>query len=665
MERGKAAVSISKLSLVNIIGDMQSLDQVILCCLDRDDFHPERSLDYSGNIHGFAPLQGENPYAGLLSRLDVIGMQAGLAPVKLEDKQRNVPKGPLQMHECSQFCESFEKELSQLNEKEANLRGTVERDESALSQLEHIQQMDVDFDSLFTCKFLKMRIGRMPTDSLQKLAYYQDRKLLFLPLDRGRDFCWGIYFTLADYATEVDDIFSSLYFERIHIPGFVHGTSKEAFEKINEELEKDRIQLKQVEADKSKLLAERRERYEEIYLQALYHSRSFEMRSYVATLRRNFIDLFHITGFIEERNAAGFVKELGAFKDVMVEILPPGSDKRIKEPTKLRNNWFSKPFEMFVEMYGLPSYNDIDPTPFVAITYCLLFGIMFGDLGQGLVLILLGELLWKFKKMNLGRVMSRIGIFSSLFGILFGSVFGMEHVLDPLYHNLFGLAEKPIEVMAPSMTNVILVAAIALGVALILVSMCFNLVVAWRRRDIQRGLFSANGLAGILFYGSILVGAAMLMLGGINLFNPVYVVCLIVLPLLVILFNEPLGEIASGKSFKEAMPENGLGGYLMVGFFELFEVVLSFFSNTMSFLRVGGFVLSHAGMMAVVLTLTEMTGGGAVGIVVMVIGNLFVMAMEGLIVGIQVLRLEFYEMFSRYFDGDGKPFVAAGVQPVS
>ena len=88
---------------------------------------------------------------------------------------------------------------------------------------------------------------------------------------------------------------------------------------------------------------------------------------------------------------------------------------------------------------------------------------------------------------------------------------------------------------------------------------------------------------------------------------------------------------------------------------------MSFVTNTMSFLRVGGFILSHAGMMAVVFTLSSMIGGAG-SPVVLIIGNLFVMAMEGLIVGIQVLRLEFYEMFSRFFDGDGKAYVPSRVE---
>ena len=100
---------------------------------------------------------------------------------------------------------------------------------------------------------------------------------------------------------------------------------------------------------------------------------------------------------------------------------------------------------------------------------------------------------------------------------------------------------------------------------------------------------------------------------------------------------------------------HGFGVFFTEAFFELFEVMLTFIANTMSFLRVGGFVLSHAGMMLVVYTLAEMVGG--VGeIIVIIFGNVFVMCLEGLIVGIQVLRLEFYEMFSRYYEGNWVPF---------
>ena len=121
--------------------------------------------------------------------------------------------------------------------------------------------------------------------------------------------------------------------------------------------------------------------------------------------------------------------------------------------------------------------------------------------------------------------------------------------------------------------------------------------------------------------------------------------------------KEPLGKICRGE--KELFPE-GVGGFVVENFFEMFEVLLSFVTNTMSFLRVGAFVLVHAGMMVVVFTLSNMVGGAG-SVIVIIVGNIFVAAMEGLIVGIQVLRLEFYEVFSRFFDGEGRPFLPAEV----
>jgi len=139
---------------------------------------------------------------------------------------------------------------------------------------------------------------------------------------------------------------------------------------------------------------------------------------------------------------------------------------------------------------------------------------------------------------------------------------------------------------------------------------------------------------------------------GYSLLQPLFIVPFAILPILVIMFKEPLERLMHGHK----MFPDGVGGFITEAFFEAFEVVLSYITNTMSFLRVGGFVLSHAGMMLVVFTLMEMMSG-VVGITLtFVLGNLFVMGLEGLIVGIQVLRLEFYEMFSRYFEGNGIPF---------
>ena len=177
-----------------------------------------------------------------------------------------------------------------------------------------------------------------------------------------------------------------------------------------------------------------------------------------------------------------------------------------------------------------------------------------------------------------------------------------------------------------------------------------NIFLNAKRRDYGEMLFSQNGISGLVFYTAVLVGAALQMGFGIAVFSLPYVLLLIILPLFLIFMKEPLIR----KLEKQDMFPDGFGGFFTESFFELFEVCLSFVANTMSFLRIGGFVLSHAGMMLVVSTLSHMVGGGSLA--VMIFGNIFVMAMEGMIVGIQVLRLEFYEMFSRYFEGNGYAF---------
>ena len=187
--------------------------------------------------------------------------------------------------------------------------------------------------------------------------------------------------------------------------------------------------------------------------------------------------------------------------------------------------------------------------------------------------------------------------------------------------------------------------------------MIFNTVLNFRRHNLGEALFSVNGIAGIVFYGSLIAAAAGMFMLGINLFNPIYIICLIVLPLVLIFFKHPLSDLISGKKHGEKM---SIGNFIIENFIDLFEACLSYLSNTMSFLRIGGFILSHAGMMLVVAQLAGTHEPGAeitVGtIITYIIGNLIVMGVEGLLVGIQILRLEFYEIFNRFYSGSGQSF---------
>lgn len=636
--------AIAKMKLINISAEKEYLDDVLLKFVDLDYFHPEPAVKFIDTVHGLTSMDEENPVSEVLSRFKEIcsDMDLDLPNIAMRDKDYDLGG-------MKNYMENVYQRFQDANRVRKDLQTVIQENKDALVTVKNIESIDLNLDDLFDCKYIKFRFGRLPLDSVEKLRYYRNRPFVFKSFSQDDTYSWCIYMTTEKYEGDVDNVFSSLYFERIRIPEFIHGTPESAAQTLLDEIENDEKQILHVDDVIEKLKGECREEMAKIKGELEFLDRTFVARKYVVGLGQR----FSITGFVDAADVERLKETFRELEEVEIEVRPAHSDKRMDPPTKLKNGWFARPFIMFVEMYGIPEYDGFDPVPIVAVIYSLLFGMMFGDVGQGIVVMIVGVLLSKYKQMQLGDIMVRIGIFSTLFGFIFGSVFGNETMLDPLYHALLGLEEKPINVMSSEFIMPLLLIAVGIGVVLNLFSMVLNMVLQHRRRDMGEFWFSQNGVAGFVFYGAVALGAVLTALFGIPVFNVFYVLVLIVLPLLLIFLKEPLTrKLHHGKLFPD-----GFGAFFVEGFFELFEICLSYITNTISYLRVGGFVLSHAGMMMAVTMIMEMSGG-IFAVLIGVFGNILVMCLEGLVVGIQVLRLQFYEMFSRYFNGNGIAFTA-------
>ena len=549
--------------------------------------------------------------------------------------------------ELKEYVEGFSKRVVELTRRRGLLSMRLEQLNKDAEQFEHFLGLGIDLDAILACTMIKIRFGRLPRESFEKLNIYDANPyVLFFPGTCDDEYYWGVYFAPLALANEVDRVFSGLYFERLRIPAAV-GTPEEIVERLRAEKAEVDKEFKELDRQIKEIWDEERDECLRVYSKLRLLNYYYSARRYAA----KYNDKFILAGWIPARDEKKFRLALDAVDSIEYTIESPDNDTHHSPPVKLRNPWLFKPFEFFVDMFGLPRYNEIDPTAFVALTYTLLFGIMFGDLGQGICVSVIGWLMWKYKKMAIGRILIPCGISAAIFGTVFGSVFGFEHVLDPVYHALLGLKEKPIEVMNPSMTGKVLLASAGVGLALIIVAMMLNVYSSIKRRDYVSGVFGPNGIAGILFYSSLVFGLIGQLSGVFRISIP-YILLLIVLPLVLVYLREPLGRLLARED--DWQPESW-GEYLLQNFFELFEMLLSYLSNTMSFLRVGAFVLVHAGMMMAVFTLAGLTSGAGY-ILIVVIGNIIVMGMEALLVAIQVMRLEFYEMFSRYYIGDGRPY---------
>ncbi|MGN0622422.1 MAG: V-type ATP synthase subunit I [Oscillospiraceae bacterium] len=645
-------MAIEKMELVTIVGMMDELDAVLAKCCESKCFQMEPAFVSSSENQGLRLLNDKNPYDVPLKGLASIATSLGIKLVKTESSDCSLESG----EDFARFCDRLEEPLARISQAKQNAMQIISERKGAVIQLNHLKGLNAEFDRIFDCKHVAVRVGKLPVDSKEKLDFY-DQDFFFVPFDSDRSFVWGMYFCPVESKQIVDDIFKSMYFERIMIPEFVTGNTAEAFQRLNAEIEENERIVEQSDKELAEFCKEKEADIQRAFTKLRLKRDTFELRKKVGALNNK----FYIKGFIPSKNEKKFEKLFENSRSVSVVFMPPDADASCTPPTVLKNSWLTRPFAMMVEMYGLPDYDGFNPTTFVALTYTLMFGIMFGDLGQGFVVFLLG--LFVGKKMNkaMGGIMSRVGISSMIFGTLYGSVFGFEELLDPVYESL-GIDFLPLH--AFKNTNFILLTAVGIGVALIVISMCINIYIGFRQKDYERAVFGNNGIAGLVFYGSVAFGVVGTMMFDMKVMSAPFVICLIVIPALCIFCRVPFSIALKYKEFKLSADEEEkmtVGNFIVENFFEMFEYVLSYVSNTMSFLRVGGFVLSHAGMMLVVMTLMEGAAAAAQPLV-LILGNAFVMVMEGMIVAIQIIRLEFYEIFSRFYDGDGKPFEPVGVE---
>lgn len=597
-------MAIVKMKFVSAITDKANLDQMLLTSVNTGLLAAEHATNIITEENGGQLIAADSRYSGYVQTFKNIARSVGYNLTR---------KASYYQTYTPEEIESYIQELNTEFGLDTNAEREVlsQDDEAALDALSVC-----DFEKMNECQYLNFKFGRLPMDSFKKLTLYKDEIFALHKFYQNNQYVWILYVTSDSHTERANRIFKELFFEPIRIPKF-----------------------------------DVRKRVEQCHL------KMDDMYSYVCT-EAEINDLYpYVAKYGDEYVLSGFmpsdkVKEYeSAFLDQRVTFTTqqPSEVKELKCPTLLKNNWFVRPFELFVEMYGLPSYEDFDPTIFMAVTYCILFGIMFGDFGQGLILAILGLVFEK--KGKLFGIVNRVGLTSMVFGFLFGSVFGYEDILNPIHQNIFNVREKLFDVMESSNTMPLLIGAIIVGSTLIIMSMLLNIYNNIHRKRWGEVLFSQNGIAGLLFYNYLVLGVAAKVVLNVNPFTPLMLVIFVGLPIFCFFFREPIEHKMAGKPIK---PKEGWGAFVIQTFFEVFEILLSFVTNSMSYLRVGGFVLSHAGMMLVVMTLAEMVGHS--GFVIIIFGNIFVMMLEGLIVGIQTLRLEYYEMFSRYYTGDGKKF---------
>jgi V/A-type H+-transporting ATPase subunit I len=544
------------------------------------------------------------------------------------------------IQEINKFLEETENKIRQIETKKKDVEQQLKKYKNILKTLEPLHDSKVNMSELINMKFMKFRFGRMPIDSYKKKqTYLNNMPTYFVLVSQDSYYVWGFYFVYHVDYEEIDRIFFSMYFERIRIEGDTDGSPIEIVHRVSKrekELAGNSIALN---AELKNILETNKKELIEKYSSIKYWYNIHDVKRYATFSSSS----FYLCGWMPKKEALKFIKKTKNDHRLTVSLEEKNTtEEHLKIPTKIENLNIFKPFEQFVKMYGIPRYNEIDPTFFLSCIYIVFFGMMFGDVGHGICLLIVGLLMTFFKKGGfLSKIISLIGASSIFFGFMYGTFFGYEgdrSIIKPVW---FTPMENSFNM------NKILLSTIFIGIGTILVSMIINISNGIKQKNYKKIFFSQNGFAGLIFY-STSIYLVYKLINSVNIKNLFIANFLAYTSLLVILIQEPLAKIC--KKIKKDTKK----GWFIEAFFELGESILGYITNTISFSRVGTFALCHAGIMSVIiLFITEFK---KYSLLIAILGNIFVVCFEALIVGIQVLRLNYYEIFSRFYSGDGIEF---------
>ncbi len=555
----------------------------------------------------------------------------------------------------SEDLDNFEVELQRqesavhaLRDKIAEVKYRLEQQELIAKSMETLAPLSVSISDLRQLEHLHLVVGTIPEENLARLEESLFRiPYSIIPVYRYERKVLLFAFCAEEHAPILDRALESAFLDPLALPENFGGPAQEVLDQVTQNIEACRKELAELE-EKRRLLAHELGTGLLELLARIQGDRAIaDAMSHFGHRERVYL----IAGWVPTDRVAELrsaVEEVAGGRITFEESPPhvPGANHKI--PTLLKHSGLLRPFEKLVTTYGVPGYREIDPTPLVGITFALMFGIMFGDLGHGLVLVLLGALLMSrlvpalAGQAETGVILLACGLSSAVFGLLYGNLFGMEDVIPALW----------IRPMRDIWT--LLGASVVFGVIVLNIGFGCRLATAIREGQFAEALFDKNGFAGLFLYWCL---GAIVVLIALGKPLPGWLDALTVALALSLFFAEPLTRFITGV---RPLVHGNMAELFVQAFFELFEALISYLSNTLSYVRLGAFAVAHAGLSMVVFLLADMLGSGPTGgvrrLLIIILGNIVVIGFEGVIVAIQTLRLEYYELFGKFYKGEGTPF---------
>lgn len=532
-----------------------------------------------------------------------------------------------QLEQLDDWLAEAWKELGAIETEQHALKERRREIRSQEKSLRELSALEINFSQLHNnYSHLDISIGSMPIHNLPRLneAFKVSGHIILQSHQDNDQVHLVIAGAIANQST-LKSVLASAGFQRLDIPEAFQGSQEQVLEDLTRQLQNldtQEAQLQQhlsdwTEQHHTKLLA----------AQSLLDAASPYVSLEAAARTKGAVGA--IQGWLP-KNKLSQMQELlsqhlpNAF---VVEERAPRKNEFHLVPVMPTTSRSLQPFSILVRQYGVPRFGEFDPTGLFAITFAAMFGMMFGDIGHGMAFVLFALLMRK-KLQSFTRLFLVAGLSATLFGFLYGSIFGVEHWIEPLW-------------IAPMSDPIyMLTAAMIWGIAFLTMGSLIAISNRLLAGDHLGALFDPGGVFALALYLALITGLIGMINGDGFGIIPTAIILLSLTLLLVYQWRET---------------EAPFGERLLIVVIETFELVNGYVTSSLSFLRVAAFSINHVALSLAVFTLADMQDGAEHWITI-VLGNVFVIILEGFIVAIQTLRLEYYEGFSRFYYGDGLAF---------
>ncbi len=561
----------------------------------------------------------------------------------------------IDLDHAKSIVDETDKKVKEIIDQISSENKQIERLKNILLQIEPLSDIDVDFTTLQKAKYIHTILGTMPGENVDRLKTSLARiphELITLAQKQQKAVVWLA--ASQDNLDVLERAAKSAYLDPIGLPEGYKGTPAEISKSVKLSIQESESKIEKLKEPIVQLRLEKEKELTELLWDIKCSHLTTNAILKYGRLKYTYI----IVGWVFTNHVDFLKDKLKAIsQDILIETRSTKREKDSHEiPTALNNPKLLRPFQMLVGNYADPKYSELDPTPLVAILFPLLFGTMFGDVGHGLILVLIGWLsltgkvkIFKFLG-GLAPIVLACGIMSVIFGFLYGSIMGFEHVIPALW------LHPGEDIMT------ILIITIVAGVVVLSFGYILNIYNLLKVKDWANAFFSHNGVIGAFLYWSVIGMGVALVLPAAGLPKIPFIIATII-GVIGVGLSEVFIRLIEGH---RPLIEGGIGTFIVQVFFELLETFISYLSNSLSFVRVGAFAVAHGNLSAVFFILGEMVSPskGIMYWVMFLVGTVFIVGFEGLIVGIQTMRLTYYEIFGKFFNGGGKKFEPLSLRPV-